>query len=45
MNSSVVMVIHDAVYAEAPDKEAEMARLILKTGMDGEVEMPGSRVN
>jgi DNA polymerase I len=40
MKSRVVMTIHDAVYVEAPDEEAQAARNILKTEMETAVEMP-----
>jgi DNA polymerase I len=40
MKSLVVMTIHDAVYVEAPDEEAQAARNILKTEMEAAVEMP-----
>lgn len=40
MKSQVVMTIHDAVYVEAPDEEAQAARNILKTEMEAAVEMP-----
>jgi DNA polymerase I len=40
MKSRVVMTIHDAVYVEAPDEEAQAARNILKTEMEAAVEMP-----
>lgn len=40
MRSRVVMTIHDAVYVEAPEEEAEKARDILKAEMEGAVEMP-----
>jgi DNA polymerase I len=40
MRSQVVMTIHDAVYVEAPDEEAQAARNILKMEMEAAVEMP-----
>lgn len=40
MESRVVMTVHDAVYVEAPDEEAQAARNILKTEMEAAVEMP-----
>jgi len=40
MKSRVVMTIHDAVYVEAPDEEAQAAKNILKTEMESAVEMP-----
>jgi DNA polymerase I len=40
MESRVVMTIHDAVYVEAPDEEAQATRNILKTEMAAAVEMP-----
>ena len=40
MKSRVVIVIHDAVYVEAPKDEAEKARGILKKEMERAVEMP-----
>jgi len=40
MKSRVVMTIHDAVYVEAPDEEAQAARNILKQEMESAVEMP-----
>jgi DNA polymerase I-like protein with 3'-5' exonuclease and polymerase domains len=40
MESRVVMTVHDAVYVEAPDEEAQATRNILKKGMEPAVEMP-----
>lgn len=40
MKSRIVMTIHDAVYVEAPEEEAQAARNILKTEMEAAVEMP-----
>jgi len=40
MKSRVVMTIHDAVYAEAPEEEAQDARAIVKREMEQAVEMP-----
>jgi DNA polymerase-1 len=40
MQSRVVMTIHDAVYVEAPEEEAEKAKEILKSQMEAAVEMP-----
>jgi DNA polymerase I len=40
MRSRVVMTIHDAVYVEVPDDEAQAARNTLKTEMEEAVEMP-----
>jgi len=40
MKSRVVMTIHDAVYVEAPEKEAEEAKEIMKAQMEAAVEIP-----
>jgi DNA polymerase I len=40
MKSRVVMTIHDAVYVEAPDEEAEEAKEIMKAQMEAAVEIP-----
>lgn len=40
MKGRIVMTIHDAVYVEAPDEEAERAKTILITEMENAVEMP-----
>jgi len=40
MKSRVVMVIHDAVYVEAPEEEAQRARQLMKAEMEDAVEMP-----
>ncbi len=40
MKSRIVMVIHDAVYVEAPVDEEERARHWMKTIMENAVEMP-----
>jgi len=40
MKSRVVMVIHDAVYVEAPEEEAQRARQLMKAEMEDAVDMP-----
>lgn len=40
MKSCVVMVIHDAVYVEAPEEEAKRAGWIVKREMVSAGEMP-----
>jgi DNA polymerase I len=40
MSSRVVTTIHDGVYVEAPEEEAEKAKEILKAQMEAAVEMP-----
>jgi DNA polymerase-1 len=40
MRSRIVMLIHDAVYVEAPQKEADRAKEVLKREMESAVEMP-----
>lgn len=40
MKSRVVMTIHDAVYVEAPEEEAQAAGNVLRTEMEAAVEMP-----
>lgn len=40
MKSRIVMVIHDAVYIEAPEEEAHQARYWMKVVMEDAVEMP-----
>jgi DNA polymerase-1 len=40
MKSRIVMVIHDAVYVEAPEEESEQARYWTKAIMEDTVEMP-----
>jgi DNA polymerase I-like protein with 3'-5' exonuclease and polymerase domains len=40
MKSCIMMTIHDAVYVEAPEEEAEKAKEILKEQMEAAVEMP-----
>ena len=40
MKSRVVMTIHDAVYLDAPEEEAERAKGILKKEMEEAVDMP-----
>ena len=40
MKSRIVMIIHDAVYVEAPEEEAEQARHWMKKIMEDAVEMP-----
>jgi DNA polymerase I-like protein with 3'-5' exonuclease and polymerase domains len=40
MESRVVMLLHDAVWAEPPEEEAAEARRLLKHAMNHAVEMP-----
>jgi DNA polymerase I len=40
MKSRVVMVIHDAIYVEAPADEEEEAEQLMKHHMEKAVEMP-----
>ncbi|MFC1833234.1 DNA polymerase [Thermodesulfobacteriota bacterium] len=40
MKTRIVMTIHDAVYVEAPEEEAQDARAIVKREMEQAVEMP-----
>jgi DNA polymerase I-like protein with 3'-5' exonuclease and polymerase domains len=40
MRSRVVMVLHDAVYVEAPEEEAQAAGDLIKTKMGAPVQMP-----
>lgn len=40
MQSRIVMLIHDAVYVEAPQVEAKKAKEVLKREMEGAMEMP-----
>lgn len=40
MQSRVVMVIHDAVYVETPEEEAQQAQRLIKAVMEDAVEMP-----
>jgi DNA polymerase I-like protein with 3'-5' exonuclease and polymerase domains len=40
MKSRIVMIIHDAVYDEAPEEEEEQARYWIKRTMEEAVEMP-----
>jgi DNA polymerase I-like protein with 3'-5' exonuclease and polymerase domains len=40
MKSRIVMVIHDAIYVEAPEEEAHLARNWMKAIMDDAAEMP-----
>jgi len=40
MKSCIVMVIHDAIYVESPDKEDEQARQRMKRMMEAAIEMP-----
>jgi DNA polymerase-1 len=40
MKSRIVMLIHDAIYVESPDEEAEQAHQWMKRMMEEAVEMP-----
>ncbi len=40
MKSNVVMILHDAIWVEAPAGEAEEAKRILEQSMMGAVEFP-----
>lgn len=40
LKSRIVMLIHDAIYVEAPQDEAERAREVLKREMERAVELP-----
>lgn len=40
MRSGVVMILHDAIWVEAPEGEAESARTMLEHAMKTAVEMP-----
>ena len=40
MQSRVVMILHDAIWVEAPEEEAEEAPRLLEQAMKHAVEMP-----
>jgi DNA polymerase I len=40
MKTRVVMILHDAIWVEAPEEEAEEAKRLLKLAMTGAVEYP-----
>ena len=40
MRSQIVMLIHDAIYVEAPVEEEKRARLLMKEQMERAVELP-----
>ncbi len=40
MRSRVVMILHDAIWVETPEEEAEEARKLLEHAMRNAVDMP-----
>jgi len=40
MKSRIVMIIHDAIWVEAPLREAERARILMEDTMKNAVEFP-----
>jgi DNA polymerase I-like protein with 3'-5' exonuclease and polymerase domains len=40
MKSRVVMILHDAIWVEAPEEEANEAKRLLEQSMIGAVEFP-----